>query len=324
MVSDLISVILPVYNRESYLKKCIDSVLNQENVDLELILIDDGSTDGSPAICDDYASRYENVRVYHQENSGLSVVRNAGLDNASGEYIVFIDSDDFLPEGILAKMLLQLKENDADMVMGNYAEYDDEGNYIKQFPIPEKYLNKVLTKREACELLLFSGESHVLIVSWGKIFKKAVWDGLRFPDEVVKSEDQFVFPKLLENCKRIYFSGDTVYNQVFSKNSITRSNFSRKHLYHAEGVAIVLRYLMEQGFYDIALCKFGMGSRHLMDMKGVLKDPECKTELKRLYKIYRSLAFDLIPHVNVKNKLRLILFMCNFDLYKCVQRMYSN
>lgn len=324
MKKEIISVLLSVYNRKEYLDRCIKSVLGQKDVDVELIIVDDGSTDGSSRICDDYGVKYGNVLVIHQENAGISVARNVALDLAKGDYVAFLDSDDYLPEDALSTLLVLAKDNDADMTFGNYAEYSDEGEYIKTFPIPERYWNKLLTNRETCEFLQFSEDTHVLMVSWGKIYKREIWDGLRFPPEIVKSEDQYIFPELMERCKKIYFTDKVVYNQVFSTKSITRSIVSRKHLFHTEGVSIVTDYLLQKGYYDLALFKFGVGSRSILDYMGVLKDEECLKEIERLYSVYCDLAKRLMPHVDTKNKIRLFLFTFNLRLYKAVQRRHAD
>ena len=254
---------------------------------------------------------------------GLSVARNTGLDNASGDYIFFIDDDDFLPQNALYDLLKRSRENNADLVIGNYAHYNDNNEYDGFFEIPQKYCNRILTKRETCELLYFSGESHVLIVSWGKLYKKKVWYGVRFPERITKSEDQFVFGELMDNCDIIYFTDEIVYNQLFSQVSITRSKYSRKSLYNSEGVASVIRYLMKMQFYDIALYKFGVGTRSIMDMQSVLNDDESIQEISRLINIYKAIAGELIKHVDLKNKLRMILFISNYGLYKKLQRMHA-
>ena len=315
MEGNLISVIITVHNREKYLRRCIDSVLKQKDVNFEVLLIDDGSTDRSPEICDEYAKNHDNILVIHQDNQGLSKARNVGLDIAGGEYIAFLDDDDFLPPDSLKTLLDLQKQSYADMVMGNYARYSDAGEYLDTFKFPDKYSNKMLSERETCELLLFSDKTHVLVVSWGKIFRKEVWEGVRFPVEIPLGEDQFVFSKLMERCHRIYYTDAVVYNQVFSKKSIGRGSFTRKKLYHSQGVVEVIKYLLDKEFYDIALFKFGLGTRHTIYCKKKLKDKESQDEIKRQYKNYKKLAEKLFFHVNFKNKLRFILFLINLDLY---------
>lgn len=323
MENDLISVIMTVYNRENYVKRALDSVVSQNNVNIEFIIVDDGSNDSSPLILDEYAQKYDFIRVIHITHGGLSVARNTGLDNASGDYIFFIDDDDFLPQNALYDLLKRSRENNADLVIGNYAHYNDNNEYDGFFEIPKKYCNRILNKRETCELLYFSGESHVLIVSWGKLYKKKVWNGVRFPERITKSEDQFVFASIMGNCDTIYFTDEIVYNQLFSQVSITRSKYDKRFLYNSEGVASVIRYLMKMQFYDIAIYKFGVGTRSIMDLQGVLSDDESVKEIKRLIKVYKRIAHDLIPYVDLKNKFRMIIFETNYGLYKRLQRFYA-
>ncbi len=319
MNSNIISIIITVFNRENYIGKCIDSVLNQKDVNMEIIIIDDGSTDSSPIICDEYARNHSNIRIIHQKNSGLSVSRNVGLDNVKGDYIVFLDDDDVLADDSLSKMLNLLLKHDADFVMGNYDEYDDNGNFIKAFDIPRKYHDRLLSKREVCELFFI--QSHVLVVSWGKIFKKKVWDDIRFPDAIVKSEDQFVFPALMEKCSKIYFINEIVYHQTMTRVSISRSKLSRKHLWNAEGILEVMKYLIKMRFYDIAVYKFGLGTRHIIYLQDKLQDTESKAEIKRLIKLYKNIAKKLIPHVSLKNKFRFALFVMNYECYLFFQNI---
>lgn len=129
-----VSVIIPIYNAENYLKKCIESVLHQTLQGVEIILVDDGSTDGSGAICDQY-SVFQNIKVLHQENKGLSAARNTGLDAATGDYVAFLDSDDYVDPEMYNEMYLTAKKENVDIVYCNYAVVKNDkilpgGGYI--------------------------------------------------------------------------------------------------------------------------------------------------------------------------------------------------
>ena len=137
-----ISVIIPVYNTEKYLPSCIDSILAQTNVSFEIILVDDGSTDMSSSICDTYASKHNNIIVYHINNSGPATARNKGFNVAQGEYVTFTDSDDKMEPLMLYKMITAGKEHNADIICCNYKEIDEEGNMIQASTFDEK-TNKV-------------------------------------------------------------------------------------------------------------------------------------------------------------------------------------
>jgi glycosyltransferase involved in cell wall biosynthesis len=323
MVNVLVSIIMTVYNREKYVRRGLDSIVAQKNVNIELIIVDDGSTDGSPAILDDYAKKYGFIRVIHKSNGGICSARNVGLDNVRGDYIFFIDDDDFLPENAIHDLLEISLSNDADLVIGNYSQYNDNCEYIGSFEIPTKYCNKLLTKREACELLYFCKLSHVAIVVWGRLYKKKIWDIIRFPENIPKSEDVFIYPDIMNNCNSIYFTDEIVYNQLLSEVSLSRNKYSRKSLFHVEGIAIVIRYLIKMGFYDVALYQFGMGTRFIMYIQDFLHDDESIQEIRRLIGIYKVIAGDLIKYVDLKNKLRMLIFKANYGLYKKLQRIYA-
>ena len=126
-----ISVIVPVYNVEKYLCKCVDSILVQSYTNFELLLIDDGSTDSSGLICDEYAAKDLRVRVFHKQNGGLSSARNVGISIAMGEYVIFVDSDDYwTSSSVLDKLLVCAIQNDADIVRGELCYVDENGNFL--------------------------------------------------------------------------------------------------------------------------------------------------------------------------------------------------
>ena len=127
-----LSIIVPVYNVAAYLRKCVDSLLNQSlsTSDYEIILVDDGSSDGSGSIADEYASRFNNVRVLHQENRGLSGARNAGILHAEGNYVQFVDSDDYLEPDVLPKLIQRMDDDDLDVLRFNYRNVNENGEEV--------------------------------------------------------------------------------------------------------------------------------------------------------------------------------------------------
>ena len=135
---ELISIIVPVYKAEKYLSECIDSIISQTYENFELILIDDGSPDNSGKICDEYAEKDKRIKVIHKENAGVSSARNIGLDNASGEYIAFIDSDDFVDKQYLEKLHCNLKHNDADISLCRLSYYKKDVANIRREIFPKK------------------------------------------------------------------------------------------------------------------------------------------------------------------------------------------
>ena len=174
----LVSIIVPVYNAEKFLNRCIDSILAQTFIDWELLLIDDGSKDGSGKICDEYVTKDSRVRVFHKENGGVSSARNLGLDNAQGEWVTFVDADDYVEENFLKSFEGNL---DADMVVGNMVEKGPQGNLLKD--IPAGYHNSLQTVLKG-NLTKLAFES-----SWGKLFRKSLIDGVRFDEKMKSGED---------------------------------------------------------------------------------------------------------------------------------------
>ena len=132
-VPPAVSIIVPVYNTERFLNRCIDSVLAQTYSDWELLLVDDGSTDSSGSICDEYATQDSRIRVFHKENGGVSSARNLGLDYARGEWITFVDSDDYIAPDMIEKLYETQKRNNADITVCGYRWVDKEGKNLKSF-----------------------------------------------------------------------------------------------------------------------------------------------------------------------------------------------
>ena len=182
-MKDVISVIVPVYNVAAYLPECLDSILSQDYDKLEVILIDDGSTDDSGAICDAYARRDGRIRVIHQKNGGAAAAKNAGLRAATGEYLSFADSDDFLEPGAYAYMLALLKENDADIV--RCAFQNRFRTRTEQWLAGE---DRCVMEGKAF-LVRFTTDWTCGLL-WNKLYKRALFDGIFF-EEGHKIDDEY-------------------------------------------------------------------------------------------------------------------------------------
>lgn len=191
-----ISVIVPVYNTEKYLRRCIDSILNQTYEALEVILVDDGSTDGSGAVCDEYAEKDARVRAIHQKNGGISAARNAGIDAASGQYIAFIDSDDYVTGDMLAELLRICREENADAAIGGYYGIGMKGT-VRWAVIPRGVA--VISGRA---LLLREDPQIPAGMAWGAIFKAQLWRTVRFPLHQ-NYEDNWTMPEVYIQCEKV-------------------------------------------------------------------------------------------------------------------------
>lgn len=216
-----ISVIVPVYNAERWLRRCVDSILAQTFTDFELLLIDDGSTDASPAICDDYAALDPRVRTFHQPNGGVSSARNLGLDNARGEWIGFIDSDDWVERKYLYTLV---SSDDGDLNIVNYSIHKDTETFALQ-----AYNNYFSGEGALFDFLQNYVNVHIIRAPWGKAFKRNIIEAhhLRFIEDIVTCEDTIFVLSYCINCRSIRLFDSALYNYEFStansNNSLSRS-----------------------------------------------------------------------------------------------------
>lgn len=226
-----ISIIVPVYNVEKYLDRCISSILEQSFTDFQLILVNDGSKDNSGTICDEYAKKDSRIKVIHQDNLGLSAARNIGIEASQGKYITFIDSDDFIHTNMLYILYNNLLENKADISVCNYnLVYEDKltatnlgNNHIEVYNNIES-VKKILEKSET-----------VMIIAWGKLYKRDLFDDIRYP--VGKyHEDEFVTYKLLYKSTKVVVTDAKLYYYLQRSNSITGSTYSLKRLEKLEAL----------------------------------------------------------------------------------------
>lgn len=208
-----ISVIIPVYNVEKYLKRCLDSVVNQTYKNLEIILIDDGCTDGSGNICDEYAAKDKRIIVIHKENGGLSNARNKGLDICTGEYISFIDSDDWIEKDFYEYVFNNVKNS--DLLIFDY--YITNGKNSKRI----KYKNiEFEISKEKCLMELTKAE--IQSYAWNKVYKVNLFDDIRFP-KGRNYEDQAIMHLIVEKSTKIKYCNKAFYNYYQNQNGITHT-----------------------------------------------------------------------------------------------------
>ena len=205
MGKELISVIVPVYNAEKYLQKCLDSILEQTYQNLEIIIINDGSTDNSGQICQEYEKQDDRIIYIEKENSGVSDTRNAGLDRMTGTYVTFVDSDDWVEPNYIKFLYEKVIEYQADIVVGNYTSFN-ESNSVFYFHISTDYYEKVYDNKSIIPCLYDSKEllKSALIVPWGKIYKKEIIANLRFPINRIGEDALFNLKALLDSEKVVY------------------------------------------------------------------------------------------------------------------------
>ena len=222
-MDEKISVIVPVYNVEQYLERCIDSIINQTYKNLEIILVNDGSTDNSGQLCDELAKKDDRIRVIHKKNGGLSDARNVGVDEAKAELIGFIDSDDYIDEDMYELLINNLKAANADLSMCGH--YDVYNNVLEAQVVDKKTWE--LSPQEAIKMVM---EAKILsVTAVNKLYKKSLFSELKF--EIGKiAEDAFIMIKLLDKCNKIVATNEKKYYYVHRENSITTQKFSLKFL----------------------------------------------------------------------------------------------
>ena len=237
---DLISVIVPVYKVEKYLRKCVDSILVQTYKNLEIILVDDGSPDNCGKICDEYAAKDSRIKVIHQQNGGLSAARNAGLDIATGEYIGFVDSDDYIAPDMYEKLYEALKKAGADLAVCNFIYVDSGGNDLKYYP---PYPSKIYKGKDIMRLFAES-DCVCFVTTVNRLYKKQLFFNLRF--EIGKTnEDEFIAHKIFCQCNTVVFIENTFYYYLKREDSIMGSPVTIKRADGVEAIYNRLQYLKE-------------------------------------------------------------------------------
>lgn len=223
-MESLISVIIPIYNVEKYLKECVDSIINQTYKNLEIILVDDGSPDNCGKICDEYADKDSRIKVIHKKNGGLSDARNAGMTISTGEYLVFVDSDDYMTADGIEYLYKLARENNAQLVIGGTEKFIDEANEIIYTSYNKNLNEEVFTKEAAIKDFFLNG-----CASWARIYKREVHMNILFPiDEI--NEDEAIVLSVIDKCTKIMKSNKIVYNYRYRPESITSSTFSLKKM----------------------------------------------------------------------------------------------
>lgn len=301
--SPLISVIVPIYNVEEYIHQCVDSIIIQTYKNLEIILVNDGSPDNCGEICDDYALKDSRIKVIHKKNGGLSDARNAGLDIAKGEYIVFTDSDDFIHPQFVE--ILHTNIGDADMAFCDRLRYYENATEITRTDIItcpiEVFENDFLLKN-------FSTYRYsIVVVAWNKLYKSHIWDGLRYPVGKIH-EDEFVIHHILDRCnkvvlcnKQMYYyrqRGDSIMGSVMSD-----SRFNNIIEYHEERE----KFFMERKMYKEAKDTYNLKFKRYL-MPAITND---SLILKKL--LYSKIIYD--RKLRLKLKIALILKKINSTFY---------
>ncbi|ODG92006.1 MULTISPECIES: glycosyltransferase [Bacillaceae] len=321
-----ISIIVPVYKVENYLNKCIDSILGQTFKDFELILVNDGSPDNCPKICDDYASTDQRVKVIHKENGGLSSARNAGLKIAKGKYIAFVDSDDFIHLKMYEVLHSNAKQYSSDIVICDYLKVN-EGDVLNSDEPNLRYKEEHYTNIEALNEL-YGNKGVKFVVVWNKLFKKHLFDNLEFEENKIH-EDEFIAHQLLYKSSKITYIPIQLHFYLQRKNSITQAEFCIKHLDFIKAYKERVNFFMTINQFDLQkkaeYSYIPLFFRYYYKAKNEV--PNSREELKRLKSEFCFSLFSFIknPYFIKKEKIGWFIFVINTSLFdSLVQKRLRN
>lgn len=238
-----VSVVIPVYNAGMYLNKCIDSILQQTYQDFEIVLVDDGSKDDSGRICDAYKDKDERISAIHTKNRGPAAARKTGVEAARGEYIVFIDADDWLDRGMLSSMMQEIRTSRADVVCFMLKEVDAQGNVLSIKHVETERLEMTTTLQMMQNLhgtrLIDSGPC-------AKMMARRLFENIDYCENVTIGEDYFMLLQLLEKASKVVFCRKPMYNRCMRTTSISRSGYSERHKLAFERYMSWRIYLLER------------------------------------------------------------------------------
>lgn len=239
----LISIIIPVYNSENYLKKCIDSVLSQTYKDIEVIIVNDGSKDSSDKICKNYADQDSRIKYYSQKNSGVSVTRNNGIKYSSGAYIAFLDSDDYIESNFCEIMLRELEKESSDMcICRNYDVKFLSDNREKV--IKKNLKNQGTFSIKSEEYDFYSIYSHWTV--WGVLYKKELLKDIFFDSDLYVGEDTLFFSKAVKKATKITFIDDFLLYYLMLENSACHGEFNLKKFTELESWQKIIEYYSDR------------------------------------------------------------------------------
>lgn len=303
---DLVSIIVPVYNVESYLQNCINSIMSQTYQNIEVLLIDDGSHDGSGAICDAAASKDSRITVIHKINSGVSDTRNIGIDRSQGNYICFVDSDDIIAEYYVETLLNAIKKSDSEIIIGEIENFS--GNKYMFSRCREVSL-QIITKYDALKCLI--GREHIkYVIPCNRMIKKELLRNHRFLTNIINEDEEFMY-QLYYDCEKIAVIDTVIYGYRKRDGSIMNSNFSEKRLDYLKVSRNRISFFEEKKEDEIRDFMIFAHMFNLLTIYPRVKiDLNKKEEAKKLKKeFYHYLPSTLrSSYLPTKKKLLLIIF----------------
>lgn len=321
--TDKISVIVPAYNAENYLEDCIDSIFHQNLIHLEIIIIEDGSTDGTPEVCGRLAEKYKNIRLVHQKNAGPAAARNLGLAMAEGQWVMFVDADDRLMEGALRRSLAVAQKQEADLVLFNMQYEYGDGRIQKVVPLHgnERVFSRAAGQIASLEDMMLTEqterrESFVNMTGpYCKLIRKECTKNCCFPETLDSGEDAcFVF-QVLKNCEKIVYLSDVFYRRMVQEQSLSMKQdddfWKRRSAY----VNWVLDFFAGEQKEE-ALNWFCYQNEELVIRHYFLRDSRCSwQEKKKAAADYRQSVKRQVQYKKTDSCNRFYLFFIKNDMF---------
>ena len=313
----LISIIVPVYNVEEYLPRCVESILAQTYKNLEIILVDDGSTDHSGEICDAYRGKDARIRVIHKKNGGLSDARNAGLDIMTGEYVACIDSDDFVSPFFISNLWIALDKSESDMASSWFVEYYN-GDIVPSAQEVELAKVKELSREKYFEKLLY--QDGVEISAWGKLYKSEYYQNVRYPVGKLY-EDVSTTYLLIEKAQKIAVISNVDYYYFQRKNSIAQTEFSMRKMDAINNMRIFGAFIEEKypNLMDAFECRY---FNTVCNILFQIDEPEFEKAKKDLWNDVKRCRFDVLRNANARLKSRLAATV-SYGGYHIMKKIYQ-
>lgn len=309
-----VSIIVPVYGVEQYLNQCVESLIHQTFTDIEIILVDDGSKDRCPKMCDEWAKKDQRIKVIHKINGGLSDARNEGVKHASSDYIIFVDSDDYVELEMCEVLYNAMITQQVDMTCSLVNEVID-GEIVGN---RDSFTPCLLNKEEALYQLL-SGKG-ITMYACGKIYKKELFNQIQFPKGKVY-EDAFTTPYLIDSSKSVYMISDRLYNYVRRNDSITLSKYSSRDWDCIEAHRHNYTFIKEKypKLIEPAMFRYFWSLLYIYD-KMVINHQETSVEGKKLWEMIKEQKMAMYKNTYLSRNRKIALFILSISkaLYRRV------
>jgi len=315
-----ISVIIPVYNSADYLERCLDSVAAQSFHDMEIILVENGSTDASPGICDAYAGKDARIKVIHSENNGISAARNTGLDAASGRYITFVDSDDYIETDYCSALKKLLEDNNAGMACGAIRDVFRENEVSKK----DTGSSVRMTPQEALSEMLKGQKINGSLTC--KLYRRELFEGKRFPVGLTY-EDAYLLPELILDAGSIAVTDKTYYTYWHRAGSITTSEFSEKALDAVTAYEHVLEVVRKRCPACVPEAEFRLYWAHFVVLDRMLASERYRelADYKRIVRYLKSHTKEIVscPFFEKTRRTAAVTLKAGVPFYKVLFKMHS-